>query len=60
MRKKKVMQASMPIANIKLVMMASVAILTAQHFPRKFDNWEGLPSASCVGRRVPVRQLAYH
>ena len=36
----------MPIANIELVMMASAAIHAAQHFPRKVDNWEGLPSAS--------------
>jgi hypothetical protein len=38
----------MPIANVELVMMASAAILAAQHFPRKVDNWEGLPSASCT------------
>jgi hypothetical protein len=39
-------RASMPIANIKLVMMALVAVLAAQHFPCKVDNWEGLPSSS--------------
>jgi hypothetical protein len=43
---KKAMRAGMPIADIELVMMASVAVFTAQHFPRKVDNWEGLPSAS--------------
>jgi hypothetical protein len=43
---KKMTRAGMPIANIKLVMMASAAILAAQHFPRKVNNWEGLPSAS--------------
>jgi hypothetical protein len=45
---KKVTQASMPIADVELVMMASVAVLAAQHFMRKVDNWEGLPSASCM------------
>jgi hypothetical protein len=43
---KKATRAGMPIANVKLVMMASAAILAAQHFPGKVDNWEGLPSAS--------------
>jgi hypothetical protein len=28
------------------MMMASAAILAAQHFPRKVDGWEGLPSTS--------------
>ena len=35
---KKVTQAGMPIANVKLVMMASAAVLTAQHFPREVDD----------------------
>ncbi len=43
---KKATRAGMPIANVELVMMASAAVLAAQHFPRKVDNWEGLPSAS--------------
>jgi hypothetical protein len=43
---KKATRAGMPIADVKLVMMASVAVLAAQHFPREVDNWEGLPSAS--------------
>jgi hypothetical protein len=43
---KKATRAGMPIADVKLVMMASAAILVAQHFPRKVDNWKGLPSAS--------------
>ena len=34
----------MPIANIELVMMASAAVLVAKHFPRKVDDWEGLPT----------------
>jgi hypothetical protein len=36
----------MPIADVEFVMMASAAVLVAQHFPREVDNWEGLPAAS--------------
>ncbi len=36
---KKTKRAGMPIADIKLVMMALVAILAVQHFPHKVDNW---------------------
>ena len=39
---KKAKRAGMPIANIKLVMMALAAVLAAMHFPRKVDDWEGL------------------
>jgi hypothetical protein len=35
---KKATQAGMPIANVELVMMASAAVLTAQHFPREVDD----------------------
>jgi hypothetical protein len=45
---KKATQAGMPITNVDLVMMASAAVLVAQHFPREVNNWEGLPSASCT------------
>jgi hypothetical protein len=38
----------MPIADIELVMMASAALLVAQHFPREVDDWEGLPSTLCT------------
>ena len=41
---KKAKRAGMPIANIKLVMMALAAILAAMHFPRKVNDWEGLPA----------------
>ncbi len=41
---KKATRAGMPIANIKLVMMASAAVLVAQHFPCKVDDWKGLPT----------------
>ncbi len=34
----------MPIADVELVMMASAAVLAAQHFPREVDDWEGLPT----------------
>ncbi len=43
---KKAKRVGMPIADVKLVMMASVAVLAAQHFPREVGNWEGLPVAS--------------
>ena len=34
----------MPIADVELVMMALAAVLVAQHFPRKVNDWEGLPT----------------
>jgi hypothetical protein len=42
---KKAKRAGMPIADVKLVM-ASAAVLAAQHFPRKVDDWEDLPATS--------------
>jgi hypothetical protein len=36
---KKAKRAGMPIANVKLVMMASAAVLAAQHFPHEVYNW---------------------
>ncbi len=45
---KKATWAGMPIANVELVMMALVAVLAAQHFPREVNDWEGLPSSSCT------------
>jgi hypothetical protein len=41
---KKAKRAGMPITNVELVMMASAAILTAQHFPQEVDDWKGLPA----------------
>jgi hypothetical protein len=35
---KKAKRAGMPIANVKLVMLASAAVLAAQHFPWKVDD----------------------
>ena len=48
--KKKAKRAGMPIADVELVMMASVAVLTAQHFPRKVDEWEDLPAVDGTWR----------
>jgi hypothetical protein len=42
------MQAGMPIADIELVMMALAAVLAAQHFPCKVDDWEGILTNSCT------------
>ena len=36
---KKAKHAQMPIADAKLVMMASAAVLAVKHFPRKMDDW---------------------
>ena len=41
---KKAKRAGMPIANIEFVMMALAAVLTAIHFPREVDDWEGIPA----------------
>jgi hypothetical protein len=43
---KKAKRAGMPIADIELIMMALAAVLVAQHFPCKDNNWEGLPDNS--------------
>jgi hypothetical protein len=43
---KKAQWVGVPIADIKLVMMALAAVLTAQHFPREVVDWESLPSSS--------------
>jgi hypothetical protein len=47
----------MPIADVKLVMMASAAVLAAQHFPPEVDNWEGLLAAPCTWQAWKV---AFH
>ena len=36
----------MPIADVELVIMALVAVLAAQHYPHKVDDWEGLASSA--------------
>jgi len=44
----------MPIADVELVMMASAAVLAAQHFPCKIDEWEGLPAIDHTWRAWKV------
>ena len=41
---KKTKRVGMPIADVKLVMMASAAVLVAQYFPCKITDWEGRPA----------------
>ena len=41
---KKAKWAGMPIGDVELVMMASAAVLAAQHFLREVDDWKGLPA----------------
>ena len=55
---KKAKRVGMPIANAELVMMASAAVLTAQHFPRKVTDWEGRPAINRTWRvwKVEFRQ----
>ncbi len=43
---KKAKRAGMPIADVELVMMALTAVLSAQHFHREVDDWEGLASST--------------
>jgi hypothetical protein len=44
---KKAKRAGMPIADVELVFMMSLAaVLAAQHFPREVDDWKGLLAAS--------------
>jgi hypothetical protein len=45
---KKAKHAGKPIANVELVMMASAAVLAAQHYPREVNDWEGLLSTSGI------------
>jgi hypothetical protein len=55
---KKAKRAGMPIADVKLAMMASAAVLAAQHFPRKVTDWEGHPAINHTWRvwKVEFRQ----
>jgi hypothetical protein len=54
---KKAKRAGMPIGDVELGMMASAAVLAAQHFPREVDDWEGLPA---VDRTWRARKVAFH
>jgi hypothetical protein len=51
---KKAKWAGMPIADVKLVMMASAVVFTAQHFLREVDDWEGLPAIDRTWRAWKV------
>jgi hypothetical protein len=51
---KKAKRAGMPIADVKLVMMALATVLAAQHFLQKVDDWEGLPAINCIWRAWKV------
>jgi hypothetical protein len=54
---KKAKQAGMPIADVKLVMMALAAVLAAQHFLQEVDDWEGL---SAINRTWRAWKVAFH
>jgi hypothetical protein len=47
---KKAKQASMPIADIELVMIALAAVLATQHFLQEVDDWDGLPAINRIWR----------
>jgi hypothetical protein len=51
---KKAKQAGMPITNVKLVMMALIAVLAAQNFLQEVDDWEGLPAIDRTWRAWKV------
>jgi hypothetical protein len=51
---KKAKRVGMPIGDVKLVMMASAAVLAAQHFLREVDDWEGLPAVDRTWRAWKV------
>jgi hypothetical protein len=50
----------MPIADVELVMMASAAILAAQHFLQEVDDWEGLPAINRMWRAWKVTFCLAH
>ncbi len=57
---KEAKRASMPIANVKLVMMALAAVLAAQHFPQKVDEWEHHPAINRMWRAWKVAFCLAH
>jgi hypothetical protein len=57
---KKAKREGMPIANVELVMMASAAVLAAQHFPHKVRDWEGRPAIDCTWRAWKVEFCQAH
>jgi hypothetical protein len=57
---KKAKRAGMPINDVKLVMLASAAILMAQHFLQEVDDWEGLSAIDCTWRAWKVAFCLAH
>ena len=57
---KKVKQAGMPITDVELVMMASAAVLAAQHFPHEVTDWEGRSTISRTWRAWKVGSRQAH
>ena len=57
---KKAKRTGMPIADVELVMIASAAVLAAQHFPRKVNDWEGLPAVDRTWRAWKVAFCLAH
>jgi hypothetical protein len=53
----KATRVGMPIANIELVMIALVAVLAAQQFPCKVDDWQGHPTKA---RTWQAWKVAFH
>ena len=53
---KKAKRAGMPIADIKLIMMASAAVLAAMYFPHEVDDWKGL---SALGRTWSAWRMSF-
>ncbi len=54
---KKAKLAGMPIADVKLMMMALAAILAAQHFLQEVDDWADLPAINCMWK---AWKIAFH
>jgi hypothetical protein len=51
---KKAKRAGMPIADVKLVMMALPTFLATQHFPLEVNDWEGLSAINRTWRAWKV------
>jgi hypothetical protein len=57
---KKAKRAGILIADVVLVMMASAAVLAAQHFPREVTDWEGRPAIDRTWRAWKVEFCQAH
>jgi hypothetical protein len=53
-------RAGMPIADVKLVMMASAAVFASQHFEHEVDDWQGLLAVDCTWRAWKVASRLAH